>query len=200
MIVSPVVYRSIWIKGQEKHVNKDITGISYILLPKEDDILAEYSSDMYFMRIAMDGRVFLVKKSFKGLLNEKDNIWKNVENITYIGKYAYDISYQLNEDKNHFNDTGYGYYRWESNPPEPALEGVIVPKELPLDGEECIFSYSLDSKYNMPNCLIWYENNHWITGIIQQDHNPYCLSFWKTTRNSWFFEKYAEYIEKQGKL
>ena len=205
MIIFTFVYRGIWIKGEEKHVIKDVTGIPYFLLPKEKEIIAEYSSDGYYLYFIADGRVFLEKnKKSMGLLYLKDNkerfIWKYAENITYIGKYSYNTSCQLNEDKNHFNDTGYRYYIWEPNPPKPALEGVIVPKELPLEGEECNFSYSLDSKYNIPNCLIWYENDHWVTGITQQDQNPYCLSFWETTRNSWFFEKYAEYIEKQGKL
>ena len=45
MIIFTFVYRGIWIKGEEKHVIKDVTGIPYFLLPKEKEIIAEYSSD-----------------------------------------------------------------------------------------------------------------------------------------------------------
>lgn len=67
MIIFTFVYRGIWIKGEEKHVIKDVTGIPYFLLPKEKEIIAEYSSDGYYLYFIADGRVFLEKNKIYGI-------------------------------------------------------------------------------------------------------------------------------------
>ncbi len=208
LIIFPFVYRSIWIKGMEKHVNKDITGVPLFLLPKEDEIIAEYySSGGYYLRVISDGRVFIEKnKKSLGLLyitdDKEELVWKYAESITYLGKYSYEVSCQLNEDTNHFNDYGYNSYVFELNPPRPMAEGIQAPPVAPpLEGEDSSFSYCFKSRYREyqgGNMIVYTHDGQW-PGIEYMSYNPYCQDAWKITRNSWFFERFSEYIANDGK-